>query len=210
MVDPFGVGGWFELAKWTELLLDRSPDLRERVINWAAGSRPARERGVDELEATDEAAATLRLAAEATLSRVPAPPPVPDRNTLLLSLADRLREEMGRSSTQTVALSFDTKRDSATLARRWATLGFRVPQEFVRPVPALVERAAEGYPADLHVLFYAWTLLVDVADGRALASEAPDLPALLQENASGRTRTAIPNLRMTPAPQRSLPTESTN
>jgi hypothetical protein len=209
MVDPFGVGGWFELAKWTELLLDRSPVLRERVVNWAAGSRPARERSVDELEATDEADARPRLTAEATLSRVPAPPPVPDRNTLLLSLADRLREDMGRSPTRKVALSFDNERDSATLARRWVTFGFRVPQGFVRPVPALVERAAEGYPADLHVLFYTWTLLVDVADGRALAREAPDLPALLQENAAGRTHTAIPNLRTTPAPHRSLPTEST-
>jgi len=208
MVDPFGVGGWFELAKWTEMLLDRSPVLREHVVNWAAGSRPASERSVDELEATDEAATTPLLATEATRSRVPAPP-VPDRNTLLLSLADRLREEMGRSTTQKVALSFDTERDAATLARRWVTFGFRVPQEFVRPVPALVERAAEGYPADLHVLFYAWTLLVGVADGQALASEAPDLPALLQETAAGRTRTAIPNLRMTPA-NRSLPTESTN
>ena len=210
MVDPFGVGGWFELAKWTELLLDRSPVLREHVVNWAAGSRPASERSVDELEATDGAATTQRLATEATRSRVPTPPPVPDRNTLLLSLADRLREEMGRSTTQKVALSFDTERDTATLARRWVTFGFRVPQKFVRPVPALVERAAEGYPADLHVLFYAWTLLVDLADGKAPASEAPDLPALLQETAAGRTRMAIPNLRMTPVPHRSLPTESTN
>ena len=145
---------------------------------------------------------------DATLSRPPLPPPLPDRNTLLLSLADRLREEIRRASQQTLGLTYDSDRDAATLMRRWATLGFRVPREFVRPVPALVERAAEGFPADIHTLFYAWTLLVDLPDGQALALQAPDLPALLYDNASGRTRTAMPDLRMTAALERSLPTES--
>lgn len=186
--DPFEVGAWFELARWTNHVLEESPGLRETVVTWAARKNSGKKQPPD---------------------RSPeSPQPIVERNTLLLSLADRLRDGIDRAEQQTLGLSYDSDRDASTLMRRWALLGFRVPHEFVKPVAALVERAAEGFPADLHTLFYAWTLLVDLDDGQALALQAPDLPALLYANAAGRTQTAVPDLRPTAAPGRSLYTES--
>jgi hypothetical protein len=207
--DPFEVGAWFELAAWTEHLLDRSPALRGSVSAWASRSDRGRTTdGSEEPDGAVPATAGAPTASDTTLSRPVSPPPAVDRNTLLLSLADRLRDEIGRAAKQSLALTYDANRDAATLTRRWASFGFRIPREFVRSVPALVERAAEGFPADLHVLFYAWTFLVDPPDGEALARQAPDLPSVLYENASGRTSTAIPDLRIPAALQRGLPTES--
>jgi hypothetical protein len=209
VVDPFGVGAWFELARWTDQLFEQSPTLHEQVVSWAARAHRSKNQRADQ---DSETAVTtdgrIPKQVDETLSRPPPPPPIPDRSALLLSLADRLREEIRHASQQTLGLTYDSDRDAATLMRRWAMLGFRVPREIVRPVPALVERAAEGLPADIHTLFYAWTLLVDLPDGRALALQAPDLPALLYDNASGRTRTAMPDLRMMATPERSLPIES--
>jgi hypothetical protein len=208
VADPFEVGAWFELARWTDQLLEQSPPLRERVISWAARAQQPKNRHVEEAPevlATDDQSPAK---GDATLSRPPIPPSLLDRNTLLLSLADRLREEIRHASQQTLGLTYDSDLDAATLMRRWATLGFRAPRKFVRPVPALIERAADGFPADLHTIFYAWTLLVDLPDGQALARQAPDLPAQLYDNASGTTRTAMPDLRMATAPERSLPKES--
>lgn len=208
VADPFEVGAWFELARWTDQLLEQSPPLRERVVSWAARTQQTKNRPVE--EASEVAAADDQSPAggDATLSRPPNPPSLLDRNTLLLSLADRLRGEIHHASQQSLGLTYDSDLDAATLMRRWAMLGFRAPRKFVRPVPALIERAADGLPADLHTLFYAWTLLVDIPDGQALARQAPDLPAQLYDNASGTTRTAIPDLRMATAPERSLPKES--
>lgn len=211
VVDPFEVGAWFELGRWTEQLLDQSPTLQERVVSWAArAQRPKNqpENSGREIPSTRDDGSSTQV--EATLSSPLIPPPPPDRNTLLLSLADRLREEIRRSSQQMVVLTNDSDRDAATLMRRWTMFGFRVPREFARPVPALIERAADGFPADLHTLFYAWTLLVDMPDGLALAHQAPDLPALLYQNASERTRTAIPDLRVTTTPEHNFPKESRN
>jgi hypothetical protein len=209
VVDPFEVGAWFELAHWTELLLEQSPALRDRTISWAARVSASKHEPADRpSDAAHATALGLPAHPDVTLSRPENPAPVQDRNTLLLSLADRLRDEIRRAAQSALGLSYDSDRDAATLRRRWAALGFRVPQQIVRPVPALIKRAAEGSPADLHALFYAWTLLVDLPDGQALALQAPDLPALLYDNARGRTRTAVPDLRPTTGHEFSLPTES--
>lgn len=207
--DPFEVGAWFELALWTNHVLEASPGLHERVVAWAArknsGKKQPRERSPDAVPDHHQGTPVLL---DATLPSPESPQLIVERNTLLLSLADRLRDGIDRAEQKTLGLSYDSDRDASTLMRRWALLGFRVPHEFVKPVAALVERAAEGFPADLHTLFYAWTLLVDLDDGQALALQAPDLPALLYANAAGRTQTAVPDLRPTAAPGRSLYTES--
>jgi hypothetical protein len=162
--DPFEVGAWFELAAWTEQLLDRSPALSEKVTAWASRSDRGRTAaGLEEPDGVVPDTAGAPAASDATLSRPVLPLPVADRNTLLLSVADRLRDGIGRAAQLSLALTYDADRDAATLKRRWASFGFRIPRDFVRPVSALVERAAEGLPAELHVLFYAWTLLVDAA-----------------------------------------------
>lgn len=205
--DPFEIGAWFELARWTDQLLDQSPSLHEKVIAWAE-RREFRQRQLRDRDPVASSDQRTPAQLDATHSSPDSPQPIVDRNTLLLSLADRLRDGILRAEQQTLGLSYDSDRDASTLMRRWALLGFRVPQKFLKPVAAPVERAAEGFPADLHTLFYAWTLLVDLADGQALARQAPDLPALLYANATGQTQTAIPDLGPTTALGRSLPTES--
>jgi len=208
VADPFEVGAWFELARWTDQLLEQSPPLRERVVSWAARAQQSKNRPVEEASGIAAADDQTPAKSDATLSRPPNPPPLLDRNTLLLSLADRLRGEIHHASQQSLGLTYDSDLDAATLMRRWVMLGFRAPRKFVRPLPALIEQAAKGFSADLHTLFYAWTLLVDIPDGQALARQAPDLPARLYDNASGTTRTAMPDLRMATAPECRLPKES--
>ncbi len=197
--DPFEVGPWFELPRWTEVLLERSPALREKVVAWAAKSRKGRGRS-DGQPMPDKADGAVAPAIgidynAPTRSRPSSPDAVFDRNSLLLSLADRLRADIARSAQRSPALSYDATHDLAAVRRRWASLGFRVPHTSPRLVPVLVERAAEGSPADIHDLFYAWTLMVNDADGRALAARAPNLPSLLYENSVGRTLTAIPDVQ---------------
>jgi hypothetical protein len=210
-IDPFEVGAWFELPQWTEQMLERSPRLRQLVINWAERSVSNRDRHPADSLAQDETTAGASPGpGDATLSRPAARQPLGDRNNLLLSLADRLREDIGQSPQRSLALSHDSHRDAETLIARWASLGFQTPRDFIRPIPALIERAAEGFPAELHVLFYAWSYLVDRAVGETLARQVPNLPALLSENAAGRTRTAIPDIRSLAPPMRSVPTESRN
>jgi|GEM_PF-2619163 len=207
--DPFEVGAWFELAHWTNQLNDESPAFHEKVVAWASRKKPGRRQTTRRHpDAVEDSERVAPAQPDATLSHPEMPQGMVDRNTLLLSLADRLRDDIHRAERQTLGLSYDSDRDSASLLRRWALFGFRRPLEFVKPVAALVERAAEGFPTDLHTLFYAWTLLVDLADGQALALQAPDLPAQLYANAAGRTQTALPNVRSTGVMQRIIPKES--
>lgn len=209
VVDPFEVGAWFELAHWSEQLLARSQDLRDRVISWeersSSRNRSLNHRGLDD---GHRSGGGSPLPLDATLTRSAKPTLTLDRNSLLLSLADRLRDEIRRATQQELGLSYDSERDSATLRRRWAVLGFNLPRQSVIPVASLIRRAADGAPSDLHTLFYAWTLLADLSDGQALALQAPDLPALLYENACGRSQTVIPDLRGQGSQTQILTTES--
>ena len=163
--DPFGVGAFTELNQWSALMLELSPKVQDIVIKWSQ-RRPSR----------------------SETSR-------PDANDALLHLADRLRQEIAESVHGAPVLTHDAAQDKANVERRWRELGFKVPNSTPRLVPALVERAAEGNPADLHVLFYAWTLVVSTREGQELAQREPNLPAMLGESASGQTRTAIPQLK---------------
>lgn len=194
--DPFEVGAWFELGMWTNQLLDRSPALREKVVAWAEGRNVANQRrtGRDHNKVTGSDH-VMPMRPDETLSRTDTQQATVDRNTLLLALADQLRRDIGRAAEQNVGLTYESGRDAESLLRRWTLLGFHAPSNFVKPVAALIERAVEGHPADLHTLFYAWTLLVDVTEGQALALRMPDLPAILYDHAVGRTQTAVPDVR---------------
>lgn len=209
--DPFGVGPWFEFAHWVELLLQRSPPLRDRVIHWAERQRNRPDTRHPAAADDDPSADHARPGPEPddrTKSRLRPAPPTLDWSGFLLLLADRLRAEIARCGQKTPCLTYDSVRDQATAVRRWETLGFAIPSRSPKLVPALVERAAEGSPADPHVLFYAWTLMVDVNDGRALAALVPNLPSLLSDNARGSTPRAIPDLRSSTAALHQHLTES--
>lgn len=209
--DPFGVGAWFELAAWTERLLVRSPDLCEQLADRASRADQIIGKGSDaELDKESAVALGRPSSLDVTLSRPVSPRMATDRNSLLLTLADRLREELGSSPQGHLALSYDDDRNVTTICQRWSLLGFRGPFQLVRPVSVLIERAAKGDPAELHVLFYAWTLLVEDSKGMELARLAPDLPLLLYENVNGRTNREIPQLRMTSVPQCTPLSESRN
>ena len=207
--DPFEVGPWFELAQWTNQVLEKSPELHERVVAWAARRQSRQHQPPDGDRVTSPDQGTSAQP-DTTLSSPKPPQTKTDRNMRLLSLADRLLNDIHRAEQKSLGLSYNSHHDAAFLKRRWTLLGFRVPLKFIKPVPALVKRAAEGFPSDLNSLFYAWTLLVNLDDGQALALQAPELPALLYANAAEREQTVVPDIRPTTAPRRGFPSESRN
>lgn len=192
--DPFGVGNWLELGRWTEMVVDSTEGLREKVSAWSARQRTRANHGSKEPKPTDETP-PLRGGdgvTDRTMTRRIATEEPADRNTLLLRLADNLRAGIRNSSTGLAILTYDSTIDMANLERRWNELGFNIPDFMPRLVPALINRALDGSPAELHVLFYAWTLTVSDADGRDLAAQVPDLPSILSRNANDSTRTIKP------------------
>lgn len=193
--DPFQVGPWYELGSWSRKLLEANPHLDTRLSVW---HQEQYERGESAFSQTPELIGRTSepvKESDGTKTAYLSRQEFLDVSEMMLRLAEYLRADLGAMNSKQLGLSYDANRDCLRVCQRWLEMGFAKPVEKPTFVPALVERAAEGDPARLVDLFFAWTLLVEVPRGRALAIVAPDLPHELLHVGTTRTLAVIPALR---------------